>query len=1265
MKRNFLTKYPIRSDRPRWSLALTCVVALLLCGAALGQVGAASLSGVVQDQTAAIVSGANVTLTNVSTGAELTVASNSAGTFHFAAVPSGDYRITIKMAGFRDLVRAGIHLNPGDSISLPELTLALATTSETVEVEGTIPSIPLDSGQLSSTIAAIDIDRLSVVGRDITELQRTLPGFAIHSSNNTNSAADFSQVNIGLGNAYISNGAPVAGTTLKLDGANLTDSGNMGASLQTMNPAFVSEVQVQTSNFGVDQANGPVVISGVTKPGTQAYHGSVYTYARVAALNANDSLAKAANVARPNDRYLYPGFTFSGPVPKINKLTFFTGTEFDAQKNVYAYGSASTALLQALVPTAAMRRGDFSQAALREYLGETIWNNPKLRNGQYAQISPIPTFGDDRTPINGNISQWLDPNVMRLVNATLPLPNMATNAAGFNYQALNLVNNNVFQTTNRADYTISNRSLLWMRYSYEHQNQGLPQIPYWSPTASSVLGAVNTPGGGLLNKIGVHSASASYVTVFSPSLTNEVTASLTYFSQVFAPKDLNALLKSTVGYTYNGVFDNNSKEIPQLGTYAEYGGIPLGLWPDFTTGGLFLHKYQPAIGDNLSKVTGKHIFKFGGFMQRVTNNQENTSQANGVIQNYWFGDPGASFNSYKGTYPDGTPAYDPTPHFNSGNTLADFFEGHIQDFHQESFTPHTNLYYWNIEGYAQDSWRIMPSVVLTYGLRISHLGAWTDSYGHGAAVFDPSLIDTKADATKNPFPGFRWQDLAQYGVVPGAPNSGTDAKIAYFQPRFGIAWDVFKTGKTVVRGGYGMYRFHDSADDVMGAFQTASGLRKADLQGFSGNRLAGIDTVHQNPLTYGNAGGTQTSLPITSITGLMPGDNKVPLTQNFSLSITQQLTRKTIVQVSYAGNLSDNLMNNGTTQAVVLNNINALPVGYLFTATAAAAINKETADKAPWMGVPCNPTGCTPQQISQLSNLENWPGQPSIQAARPFAKYGSIIVPQHNTYANYNGLQALIARQSGNFTYNINYTFSKALGILGSAADFNYTAPVDPFHMRNNYGPMNYDRTHLLNMSYSYDFGKLTSDRGLGLIANNWMISGITTLESGGNMQTGVSFSPDYYLQGTIHDPNGDYSINSQTILGTPDVSLQPALKCNPGSGLAKNQFVNASCFAIPAVGTNGPFIMPYMHGPAYFNSDLTVQKSFTLGESRKLSFRYAAFNFLNHPLHSFGTPFQNQSTLMFDGTSTANATSTNPNFGYAPMTIGRRMSEISLKFEF
>jgi hypothetical protein len=171
-------------------------------------------------------------------------------------------------------------------------------------------------------------------------------------------------------------------------------------------------------------------------------------------------------------------------------------------------------------------------------------------------------------------------------------------------------------------------------------------------------------------------------------------------------------------------------------------------------------------------------------------------------------------------------------------------------------------------------------------------------------------------------------------------------------------------------------------------------------------------------------------------------------------------------------------------------------------------------------------------------------------------------------------------------------------------------------------------------------------------------------------MQTGVSASPGYYLQGNIGQGATAYPVESQSILGTPDVNLQPVLTCNPGKGLAQHQYLNPNCFALPAIGTNGQYIEPYAHGPAFFDSDLTLEKSFGLGGHRSIHVRYAAFNFINHALNSFGTGYASQTTLQLSDTSPNGSPATatyNPSegFGSAPLKLGRRLSEVSLKFDF
>jgi hypothetical protein len=758
---------------PSILLFLTAII-LLFAATAPAQVGSASLSGVVLDPSSAAVPDATVTLENALSGSARIVKSNGAGAFSFAAVPSGDYNLKVEKAGFSNYVQNSIHLDPGDSRTLTDVRLVVGGQSQTVTVDAEVAGIPLDSGQLSATITASNLDQLSIVGRDATELEKTLPGFAIRTLGPTNTAPDFSDVQIGQETPYASNGAPVAGVTLKLDGANLTDAGNFGANLQNINDAMVSEVQIQTSNFGVDQSNGPVVITAVTKAGGSQYHGSLYAFARTSQLNSNDWLANFNGIPRPADRYIYPGATFGGPVPHLTKLTFFAAVEDDAQRDVYAYGTAGSAIIHALVPTKNMRKGDFSSTELMNYLG------PNYQGGAYANLTTAPTFASDGTPLtNGQIpTQYLDAGAMALINQVLPLPNQATGTDGYNYTTENLVDNDVFQTAGRVDYALNDNNHIFGRYTFEKESQGQPQVPYYSPTA--VMGSVNTPGGGVINAIHVHSAAANYARIISSTLTNELFATLVYFTQDFEAKTPSALTKAAINYPYNGTYNNGSQDFPMFMDYG-FDGLPIAIQPDFTYGPPSLKKFQPSVGDNITKVWSHHTVKGGVFLQRVTNNQTITNgTTNGNVRLYYFPPAGSTFYTYAGTNPNGSPAFGP-PYVTSGNYLANFMEGELQSFDQQNILPRTNLYFWNIGFYGEDSWRVRQNLLVTFGLRLEHLGAWEDAHDLGAAVWDPATIGQPVSAT-NPLPGFTW-----HALNPSVPNSGTGSRPLFYEPRVGVA----------------------------------------------------------------------------------------------------------------------------------------------------------------------------------------------------------------------------------------------------------------------------------------------------------------------------------------------------------------------------------------------------------------------------------------------------------------------------------------------
>jgi hypothetical protein len=210
----------------------------------------------------------------------------------------------------------------------------------------------------------------------------------------------------------------------------------------------------------------------------------------------------------------------------------------------------------------------------------------------------------------------------------------------------------------------------------------------------------------------------------------------------------------------------------------------------------------------------------------------------------------------------------------------------------------------------------------------------------------------------------------------------------------------------------------------------------------------------------------------------------------------------------------------------------------------------------------------------------------------------------------------------------------------------------------------------LFNAAYVYQEGSVFhGNKILAGAVNGWQLSGITQFQSGvpiqannaSNFGLSGSTTQSYTLPNGVVVPVGT-GITNQLITGSPNIEAQPILTCDPRSNLQKNQFINASCFALPTPGNNGSFIMPYIKGPAFFNSDLSLFKNFQLSEARKIQFRFSAYNFLNHPLTSYNPAGGDGNlTLAFNSAGKIS----NPNFGYANFLNGDRSIQLALKFFF
>jgi len=281
----------------------------------------------------------------------------------------------------------------------------------------------------------------------------------------------------------------------------------------------------------------------------------------------------------------------------------------------------------------------------------------------------------------------------------------------------------------------------------------------------------------------------------------------------------------------------------------------------------------------------------------------------------------------------------------------------------------------------------------------------------------------------------------------------------------------------------------------------------------------------------------------------------------------------------------------------------------------------------------------------------------------PYKNYSTLYLIQHGSYSNYNGMVAALQKQTGRATFLANYTFSKVMGIRDGQSD-NGTgdgAVVNGFNLRSNYGPLNYDHTHIFNAAY---YVSLPGFRNQGTLVrqltNGWSLSGTYQFQSGAPIQSNTAGNLNATWTGT----------SAAYLLGTNGENLVPYLTCDPRYGGGK--YFNAGCFETPTtLGKNGPTVWPYIKGPAYQMADITMGRNFRVTEGQHIEFRASGFNFLNHPLQELGDGSDLKlamscSTASDEGGCPGGGSNTNTvTDGNAAYKDGRRVIEATLKYYF
>jgi hypothetical protein len=1202
-----------------------------------------SIVGTVADKSGAVIPHASAILTNAATNDVRTTSTNAEGFFAFSGVVTGDYSVRVEAKGFQVAEQTNIHISPDDRRNL-SVSLAIATANASIVVTADTSAITVDSGDLSNTLNAGNITKLALTGRDVTELIKTLPGFNTFTNfgGMQNKAAydtTVTTIQSAVGNGINTVGVPsrAGGADLTSDGTHIIDPGCNCNATQTVNPDMVAEVKVTSSAYGADQQTGPVVVAAVGKSGSSTYHGSAYLHFRDGAMNSTDWMVSHLTQPKPDERYWYPGGQLSGPVPFTHKkLLVFAGYE---NYNQRFPDSTSGGLIKADVPTLSERVGHFDPTLpdnTAACAAMASWVSGGYRCQQFTTIGTGPNTTS--TIQNQDVSGYLAPGALALLNE-IPKPNRTpTQALDFNYVKTLINTNNGFMFHTRVDYNFNDSLKLYVSYNQQHELYGSPVMRWWLAGD-----AVDYPGGVASSNYS-KTLSGNLVKVFNASTTNEFLANVSY---LYAPESLgNEKLVDKTATKYPYTYPTSSTILPSV--YNTWWNSDFGVPFQYDTGryAYFIHKLQPTFSDDLTKVFKTHTLKVGASFYTVYDKEASFGQGNG---------------------PNGTVGYGPVwglPNSAWGlDPVLNFMTDLTSSYAVQPVTS-PDLKGYTLGFYGQDDWKASRRLTLNLGLRLTHDAPYTDASGvFGIPAWTHAWYNKDVAAGVTDLPGMRWHGLDLLGggfhTDPSVPMAGHTVDALFYAPRFGLAYDVSGTGKTVVRGGLGVYYYRDGIGGSAGTSEPAGGSSCQTTGSMSNSYLSQITgaTITCAGSTNGVTGGTAND----------PNDHLEPRSLTYNFTISQQTVAKSVLEVTYMGSQTTDLGN------PISGNLNAqIPIG------AYMKPDPNPASKYYGQILPLNASNTSDSNATVSKNTQDY---------LPYPNYSGLGLINHGAWANYNSLMLVWNKQQGALTYNLNYAFSKTMGIIGNS--------IDPINIHNDYGVLNADRTHVFNASYAYDVGRrFRNNRLEGAVLNGWMISGITSLQSGPPIQQsfslnmglgGTNATADLVLtSGSTKNDFGTNNLNATTYLGTPAYTLFPKLTCNPGAGLKSGQYVNPSCFSLPAapqfvtsgpsagvlaaLGGNGQSHMPYFRGPKYMNTDLAAARTFKITESQNAEIKFSATNFLNHPLISFDqSNGQNLSLNYTTGALVTQGTQSGADwvYGVPNEKFGRRVLEMSLRYNF
>ena len=886
------------------------VLALLsvACLTVLGQGSSGSLSGLVVDPKGAVVAGATVVVKNVATNQESTTQTSNDGTFNVPSLATGIYTATINAAGFKQAVVTEIKIDVGKPSSI-QIELEVGAATETVTVVGGGELLQTQSATVGTTLTGRQITDLPTASRDALDLVLAMPG----------------TTTVGRPRQSSVNGLPKGALNITLDGINVQDN------LLKSNDGFftyvrprtdaISEVTVSTATPGAESsAEGAVQIKFVTQSGSKDYHGGVYWYHRNPALNANywfnnrDQPADPVTHKAPQARILLnqPGGKFGGPIriPGLfdgrDKAFFFVNYE------EYRLPERTSRTRNILSPQAQSGVFRFFSSSNVSATGTNCASAPAGSPAAFLCSANVYTIAGSVADCNSAVSgnqpclTTADPTVSGLLSSIRSSVNgfVIKDTGDPNIQQVSFVNPGgqvrKFPTV-RFDFNLN-------------KNHHIENIWNYQQFRSSVdfLNSVDPAFPGFPNYGSQDSNRFSNSTAWRWTINQNLVNEMRY-----------------------GILGGTSLFFAQVnaGQFSNQGGYNLGLG-NFASGGLTLssatatnapsRRHTPVrqFNDNMSWVKDTHSVSFGVNYTRITYwNQSLTAVPSAVFTISQTLDAGgfAPFGVLPSSQQTGAAQlyYLLAGRLSAVNANARLSEDSLKYSYLGDLESRATQKEYGV--YAQDSWRVKPSLTLNYGLR------WE------VQLPFEGLNNTFATV---PLEGLYGEsglgNLFKPGTLTGAPSTyalfGTGYK-AYkadygnFAPTIGFAWSpnfesgflrrlAGNAGQTVFRGGYSVAYNREG----IGVFTAVTG-----------SNPGGTLTTNRN-LTLGNlpvgsylrqgpfAPPSFPSEPVYPNTGLITDsvnafapDLKIGKIHSWTFSIQREITPNTVLEVRYIGNRGKDL----------------------------------------------------------------------------------------------------------------------------------------------------------------------------------------------------------------------------------------------------------------------------------------------------------------------------------------------------------------------